>query len=788
MRFANEYYEKLWQDRYQKNGETFEEQLIRVSTFIASAEKEEDREKYQKQFYDVMDKGLFFPAGRTMSNAAIGKRLTLNNCFTSPIVPDDMAGIFEKVKLGAVTHKAGGGIGYNFSNLSPSGRKTNNDAVASGAVSFMDVFNAQTATVQQGSRRGANMGIMSIYHPDIIDFVEAKSKDANKLNYFNLSVIVDDAFMLAVKNDTEIEQHFPIYDDRGNKTKREDWIPEFTKKVRAVELWDIIMHMAYDNGEPGIFFEDTMNRMNPANYLENIVCTNPCAEYLAGTIKIPTENPSDYGGACNLGSLFLHKFVIHPFTEGAGIDWKKLKKTIQTAVRMLDDIIDVNKFPDKIYENYQKNMRTIGIGVTGFADMLAMLNMKYNSNKAYEFTKNLFDFITQWEYVTSIDLAKEKGAFPFCDKEKHADGMYCKYMLPFDICESIKRFGIRNAKIQAVAPTGTISMVYGNNCSSGIEPIFSLSYDRKIRIGGQEDSDTQTITMQDYAYGLWLENHDKDAPSPFVTALEMSVDDHVRMLSIIAKYTDMSVSKTINVPTEYPFEDVKEIYMECWQLGCKGCTIFRPNEIRQGVLIAPTNKETKNEESVNVNSLPRGFILDTSDDLIGYKTKITNGCGKFHLQLFFDEFTGEPYETFIAMGKGGGCERNLEFISKLISLCLRAGVPLDEIVETAKHIRPCKSFTERTARRGDTSQGTSCPSAIGWALERLEKKINEAVEFESPKENENDEKESSETESVTIDNAKKEMLSKCPFCGEMAYSNTGGCGVCLNCGRNKCEH
>ena len=273
--FVNEVYESIWKDRYQKNGESYDDQLWRVADFIAEAE-ETKAHKWSEQFYGIMKAGYFFPAGRTMSNAGIGEKLTLNNCFVAPIVGNSMEQIFDAVKLGAMTHKAGGGIGYAFSNLAPNGYRTRNDAIASGPVSFMDVFNAQTATVQQGSRRGANMGMLSVYHPDILEFIHAKSSTEGRLNHFNLSVVVDDAFMWNVITDGQVLLHWPIYDEKGNKLPLDKWDEQFTKSVPARDIWNEIMQMAYDNGEPGVFYEDNANNRNPAWYVERIVCSNPC--------------------------------------------------------------------------------------------------------------------------------------------------------------------------------------------------------------------------------------------------------------------------------------------------------------------------------------------------------------------------------------------------------------------------------------------------------------------------------------------------------------------------------
>ena len=794
--FVNEVYESIWKDRYQKNGESYDDQLWRVADFIATSEGERSAPKWSEKFFSIMKEGYFFPAGRTMSNAGIGEKLTLNNCFVAPIVGNSMEQIFDAVKLGAMTHKAGGGIGYAFSNLAPNGYRTRNDAIASGPVSFMDVFNAQTATVQQGSRRGANMGMLSVYHPDILEFIHAKSATEGRLNHFNLSVVVDDAFMRLVIENGQVELHWPIYDEKGNKLPQSKWDKQFTKLVPARDIWNEIMKMAYDNGEPGVFYEDNANNRNPAWYVERIVCSNPCAEYLAGTVN--ATDPSQYGGACNLGSLFLHNFVKNPFTKQAHLDTDALRDTISIAVRMLDDIIDVNKFPDKIYENYQKGMRTIGIGITGLADMLAMLGMKYDSQEARDYVESLMQMITNAEYYASVQLAKEKGCFPLCEPDKHVDGTYVKSVLEHDVIADMSEYGIRNAKIQAVAPCGTISMVFGNNCSSGIEPIFSLSYDRKIKIGGQDDKDVKIVKMMDYAYYLYHKLKDKgeqldfDEHDIFPTALNMSVDDHVAMLAIISKYTDMSVSKTINVPTEASFDEVKDIYIQCWKKGIKGCTIFRPNAIRQGILLTEPKKDTEPKPESTSPTLPRGSIIEPSNDLIGKKRKIQTGCGSLHVLAFFDPIDGNLQEVYFNKGSTGGCANFMTGLSRMVSLLCRAGVDIMTIKDQLDSTGVCPSYATRKATHHDTSKGSCCPMAIGNAL----------VEMYNEMQSELDDKEDDTISSFKgLSNAFKkatasvEELSKalstiptevCPECGEPVMFE-GGCKICKSCGWTKCE-
>ena len=788
--FINPIFENIWKERYCKNGESYDENLLRVADFCGNAHWE------SSLFYNVMKDGLFFPGGRTMSNSGIGNSLTLNNCFVAPQIADDLETIFETVKLGAMTHQRGGGIGFDFSLLRPNGTPTANDAVASGPVSFASVFNAQTATILQGGRRGANMGVLNIYHPDIREFIHAKSYETGTLNHFNLSVMVDDAFMDAAENRKEIVLHWPVYDGTGKIiTDPTKW--QITKTVNAGELWDEIMRMAYENGEPGIFFYDNMNRDNNLAYEETIVCSNPCAEYLAGTVyggELPSQQ---YGGACNLGSLMLQNFVKNPFQEDAYIAYDELAEAIKVAVRFLDNIIDVNKFPSKIYENYQTRYRTIGLGYTGLADALVMIGHEYNSVWAREKVDYLADFIALHAYKASIELAKEKGSFPGFDAEKFVkSGFLIKHTEDdgrlrnewIDVVEDIKKYGIRNAKLLSVAPTGTMSLTFGNNCSSGIEPIFSLEYDRRVKIGGQSEENIQTVTVKDYAYGLYDFMKNCDFPvvenPPFVTALEMSVEDHIKMLATIAYHVDMSVSKTINVPEDYPFEKCKDIYKDCWNYGIKGCTIFRPNPLRQGVLVEKKDEKTPAEKPAvqEMNrGLQRGDVIDCDDSLIGVKRKLTTGCGSMHVMAWYDPVNGDIMEVFIGKGSSGGCEKNLTAMTRLVSASLRGGVPFDYVMDQLESCGGCTAYKARQVTAHDTSPGSSCATAIAKALKEMQKTIYADIESDVDFE---------EAETLTI--SAKEIVPivqadkhKCPECGE-DISFEGGCNICKSCGWSKC--
>ena len=463
------------------------------------------------------------------------------------------------------------------------------------------------------------------------------------------------------------------------------------------------------------------------------------------------------------------------------MDYDKLTTTIFTAVRMLDNIIDINNFPDKIYENYQKSFRTIGLGITGLADMLAMMGMKYNSKKAKSFVYDLMNFISLNTYRASIELAKEKGEFPLLDREKFVKSgfiaKHCNHYAEWQtVREDILKYGIRNAKMISIAPTGTLSLTFGNNCSSGLEPIFSLEYERKVKMGGQSDDNVKIIPMRDYAYGEWLKVKDNPecivGKDVFVTALEMTVDEHVDMLGSIAYHVDMSCSKTINVPSDYSFEDTKKIYEKCHDLGIKGCTIFRPNEIRQGILI--TDNQEQAESDNTPSELPRGFIIKADDNCIGLKRTLHTGCGTLHCEAFFDPSNGQLLETYFSKGSSGGCNNFMIGLSRMISLAARGGVDIYSIIDQLNSCGTCPSYAVRSATKKDTSKGSCCPVAIGNALRDMYEFMQDDI---SEDDNE---------KSITVDDKPKKIINPCPQCGEELFFE-GGCNICKSCGWSKCS-
>ena len=780
LAFKNPQSEKIWKDRYQKNGETLDENLRRVANFVGNNAQE------REDIYRVMREGKFFFAGRTMSSAGLGIEHTLNNCFTLNSVPDSMEGIFDTVKIGALTQKAGGGTGYDFSQLRPKGTQTSNDAVASGPVSFMSVFNQATATIMASNRRGANMGIISIYHPDVEEFIECKNnpENPNNMQFFNLSVMVDDAFMWAVNQDEEIELHYPVYDDTGNILRdRSKWTHR--QKVRAKDLWEKVTRRAYESGEPGVLFYDMMNKRNNVSYCENIVTSNPCGEYISGLVTKDGEVQT-WKGACNLGSLVLPAFLVH---EGNTLkfDFDELWRTIDIAVLALDNIIDKNYYPHKDYEDYQKNMRTIGLGMTGLGDVLALLGHRYGSPGAVDFTKRLMSEVQKAAYLASVLTAREKGPFPMYD--------YKKFQFRFHDDElandALEAYGIRNARLMSIAPTGTMSMVFGNNCSSGIEPIFQTEYTRDVKVGGQEDANKQEIVFQDPAWERFKSNPSyapyatKDS---FTTALDLDVDEHVRMLSAIAQYTDAAVSKTINIPEDYSYEKTAQVFMDCWKNGVKGCTIFRPNKIRQGILHSKDKKPTEKPVEEKHNKckckkpaeIPRGVVIEVDDNAIGRERHLMTGCGTLHLQAFFDPDTGSLLETYTSKGSQGGCQSNQIALSRMCSLVARAGVPVEAIADQLLSAPPCIAYNNRMRDKGDTSKGLSCSAAIGHALLDMAQEIKEAIGGDT----EEEPKECTHFKTVT---AAVEPYSSpaCPECGA-SLRIEGGCNVCPSCGWSKC--
>jgi len=717
----------LIKDSQGKVIETPEEMFRRVARHIASAEllynPKADVSFWEQNFYELMTSLKFLPNSPTLMNA--GRELgQLSACFVIPI-EDSMESIFDAVKYTALIHKSGGGTGFSFSRLRPEkDRVGSTGGIASGPVSFMRAFDTATDVIKQGGmRRGANMAILNVDHPDILKFITAK-EDPKALTNFNLSVAVTGEFIKAVEQDAE-------YNLINPQTK------EVAGKLKARDIFNQIVDMAWRTGDPGIVFIDRINYYNPTPELGRIESTNPCGEQPL----LPFES-------CNLGSINLSKMVTYKNNQPQ-IDYSKLAETVRIAVRFLDNVIDVNKFPLSQIADTTKATRKIGLGVMGFADMLIQLHIPYNSEKALEIAENIMRFISDKTTKESIRLAKERDVFPAFEKSI------------YNVPGSPR---LRNASRTTIAPTGTLSIIAG--CSSGIEPLFALSYQRHILEGEQllevnpyfekaarEEGFYSEELMKQLAEGIKLseiENVPEWVKRVFVTSHDISPEWHVKIQVAFQKYTDSAVSKTVNFPHEATREDVAKVYLLAYKEGLKGITIYRDRSRESQVLTIG-----KKEKTIEGKLIPRRRPKVTT----GVTERVTTGCGYIYVTINFDEHG--ICEVFSSLGKAGGCaSAQLEAISRLISLTLRSGVDIASIV---RHLR-----------------GIRCPS-IGW--EEGQAVLSCADAIGNILENHVREKTKSSTEDFGL---VKNWAGQCPDCGgSLIYQE--GCHVCPNCYYTKCS-
>jgi ribonucleoside-diphosphate reductase alpha chain len=551
----------------------------RVAKALAAPENNPDY--WQSHFYSILRDFKFLPGGRIQAGAGTAHQVTLFNCFVMGTIADSMDGIFDALKEGALTMQQGGGVGYDFSTLRPRGAQAAGvGSVASGPVSFMRIWDSMCATIlSTGARRGAMMGTLRCDHPDIEEFIAAK-QDCGQLRHFNVSVLVSDAFMTAVSRDEDWPLVFPANEsETGGEPIMRTWpgygdtVPcKVYKRIRARTLWRNIMRANYDYAEPGVLFIDRINRLNNLYYCETIQATNPCGE-----VPLPPY------GACNLGSINLTQFIRDPFSAQAQLDLDAIGATAVIAVRLLDNVIDVSHFPLANQAGQAQRSRRIGLGITGLADALIMLQIRYGSSAAAQIVQLAMQRICHAAYQVSIDLAREKGAFPLFDKEKYLAGAFVR-TLPESIRDSIAQHGIRNSHLTAIAPAGTISLL-ANNVSSGLEPVFDSCYTRRVL---KRDGCYADFPVTDYAAALWRKDRaSEDLPPAFVTAYELTPAEHLSMQAAIQPYVDQAISKTINIPADYDFARFGDLYQQAYDLGLKGCTTFRPNAVTGEILHKP---------------------------------------------------------------------------------------------------------------------------------------------------------------------------------------------------------
>ncbi len=718
----------LKKDEEGKVVETPEDLFKRVARSIASADLQygksaEETGKVENEFYQMLTSLAFLPNSPTIMNA--GRRLgQLSACFVLP-VDDSMESIFDAVKYTAIIHKSGGGTGFSFSRLRPNGDIVGSTkGISSGPVSFMTVFDTATEAVKQGgTRRGANMGILRVDHPDILSFITCKD-DNTKFNNFNISVALTDEFMKAVEEDTS-------YDLVNPRTKK------VTQTLKAKDVFHLIVEHAWKNGEPGIVFIDRVNASNPTPKIGKIESTNPCGEQPL----LPYES-------CNLGSINLAKMVK---AETKEVDWEKLKDTTSKAVHFLDNVIDVNKYPLPKIEETTKANRKIGLGVMGWADMLIQLGIPYNSEKAVSLAEGVMGFIQKEGKNASVALAGERGVF-----QNYAGSIFDGKM------------PVRNATVTTIAPTGTLSIIAG--CSSGIEPLFAVSFVRTVMEG------TKLIEINPYfekvakERGFWsrelmeriadrgsVQDFDEipsDIKAVFVTAHDITPGEHITMQAAFQKFVDNAVSKTVNFPHRATPKDVEDVYRLAYKLGCKGVTVYRDGSREQQVLTRGTKTAKQQPSDARQKIVPK----KRPDVIKGTTRLIITGCGRLYVTINEDE-EGHLFELFTSMGKAGGCAASQsEAIGRLVSLAFRSNIEPDEVIKQLKGIS-CHSPIWHEGGRI-----LSCSDAIAHSLEKYRTKGGKG---------------NGDSHKVAM------IMGACPECGG-AIEQEGGCAVCHNCGFTRC--
>ena len=781
--------QRIWDAKYRFKTEagdpvdkTIEDSWRRVAEALAKPEK--DRKSWSRRFAEALADFRFIPAGRILAGAGTDRRVTLFNCFVMGTIPDDMTGIFENLKEAALTLQQGGGIGYDFSTLRPKGALVHGvGADASGPLSFMHVWDAMCRTIMSaGSRRGAMMGTLRCDHPDIEEFIAAK-QDPERLRMFNLSVLVTDAFLQAVKEDAPWELSF------GGATFR---------VVPARELFDRIMRATYAYAEPGVIFIDRINARNNLHYCEEIHATNPCG-----------EQPLPPYGACLLGSINLAKLVERPFEADARLDTGALEAVTPVAVRMLDNAIDISRFPLPAQKHEAMAKRRIGLGITGLADALIMCGARYGSADAVDLTETWMHALQHAAYRASVDLAREKGAFPLFDRDPYLDGETIRG-LDGDLRDAIAEHGIRNALVTSVAPTGTISL-FADNVSSGLEPVFAFSAQRAIlRPDGSRDLEE----VSDYAYRLFrrLKGEAAELTPAFVDTQTLEPSAHVVMQAAVQKFVDSSVSKTINLPEDISFEAFRDVYLQAYELGCKGCTTFRPNPVTGAVLEArgegPEKAPQLQEATVTPAAPPAeeavaeapppplrsdaeasvehdGIVYMTQplarpEALPGrtYKLRWPESDHAIYITLndVVQDGRRRPFEIFIN-------SKNMEHyawtlaLTRMISAVFRRGGDVSFVVEELKAVFD--------PRGGAWLGGRYVPSLLAAIGDVIERHMIDIGFLPSDEDREQAERRRAVAGEPMLLQTHR-AVRQCPKCGGASLIHQEGCDLCLACGYSRC--
>lgn len=748
----------IWTKKYRNEDETLEEFLDRISNG-------------NKEIRQLIKEKKFIFGGRILASRGVkNKKASLSNCYVIEPPQDNIESIFACASKLARTYSYGGGCGIDLSNLRPNGARVHNAAKTTcGPIGFMDLFSQTTETIGQAGRRGALMISLSINHPDIEEFINCKT-DLNRVKYANISVRVDTNFMNAVESkakryvlswpvnklevgiDTSDWEYDKLYEVNG----------VYYKIVDPVRIFNKLVENNWDYAEPGILYWDEIEKYNLLNNTDfKYAGVNPCA-----------EEPLPAGGSCLLGSINLSEFVINPFTKNAHIDFESLEKTTFEAVVALNQVLieGLTLHPLNEQQNSVKNWRQIGLGTFGLADMLIKLGIEYGSEESIKVIETVYKDIATNAVEQSLALAKEHGCYPKCEKEKLIESSFIKALnLPEAILNDIETYGLYNSQLLTCAPTGSIGTML--NTSTGVEPNFALSYTRKTQSLDGKDTFYQVDSkiVEDY------KNVTKDVKLPdyFVTSASINPLSRVKVQSALQKYTDASISSTVNLPKEATKEDVYNIYVEAWKNHLKGITIYRSGCKREGILIVePKKEETPFIFDKNPFALRRGEIVKADDDCIGLKRTLTTGCGTLHCESFWDPDTGELREMYLSKGSKGGCNNFMIGLSRMISLSARGGISVDDIIDQLNSCGVCPSYAVRHAVKKDTSIGSCCPVAIGNALRDMNEEIQSIIN--RPRLEINEEEENTEYE-------------ECPECHRKGLYHSGGCDECIYCGYSKCS-
>ena len=734
----------IWNRKYRKGEETFDQWLDRVSNNNSDVRQA------------IIDK-KFIPGGRILSNRGIkSTRVTYSNCYVVTPPEDSLESIYESRTKLARTYSYGGGCGIDISNLAPAGAKVHNQAEkTSGAVSFMEGYSMTTEEIGQNGRRGALMISLDCHHPDLMDFIDIKTKEG-KVTKANISVRVTDDFMRAVEND-------------------EDWVMSFTRKetgdtITKVEKARVIFDKLCENNwnwaEPGILFWDNICNYNLLSNNKDFkyAGTNPCA-----------EEPLPAGGSCLLSSINLSAFV----NDDGKFDFDDFYRVVDIGVNYLNEVLEEGLMLHPLQEQRDSvaKWRQIGLGVMGVADMLIKMHLRYDSDEAIEHCRDVSMGMANHAMYVSARIASHEGMYPGCTANIESTPFF-KANADTLTRNVVERYGMANSQLLTIAPTGTISTMLG--ISGGIEPIFAKSYRRKTESlhGGTQYYDVLTPIYKDYAekHGLTIND---EFPEWFVDSSEINYNKRIEMQSAWQKGIDASISSTVNLPNSATIEDVKNIYINAWKCGLKGITVYRAGCKREGVLVSEENA-SDNKTLLKDEDLPRGFIVDCTEELVGKKRKLITGCGSLHVLAYFNPINGSLQEVYFNKGSTGGCANFMTGLSRMVSLLCRAGVDIISIKDQLDSTGVCPSYATRTATKHDTSRGSCCPMAIGNALldmwNEMQSEVTDVTDYMS------DEHPSNDNGSVLT----KPVYSKCPECGE-PLAREGGCVQCKSCGWSKCE-